>query len=331
MRSMTLSTHAQLPATSAPGWIWDILVCPDCGAPLRDTAGAGVLACEGTGCGFRSSYAGRVFNLLPRELDRFQRAEDTWRKSHFDALARSVPQMNPHQYEAFKLLNVITYYAFTSQFFFFRDYFAKTYTLRGRGLEIGGASGQLSGFVKLFYPDTEMLATDVAPINVEMGAELSELLRFGTDYLATVDAERLPFRRESFDFLCSSGMLHHLGDMRRALRQGHTVLKPGGRWYVVNELAIGSLPRKFWNSRLGAKGKWAEITGIRENSYTLGEWRTHFADAGFRIVDEYFNRNSKQKLLSWPRSLYYAAIAKLPLALVKTGIPCEVNFVLQKI
>ncbi|MEI7768743.1 MAG: class I SAM-dependent methyltransferase [Chloroflexales bacterium] len=327
---MTMPSDVRPPAASAPGWIWDILVCPECGASLHDTAGDGRLSCTSASCGFHSSYAGRVFNLLPRELDRFQRAEDAWRKGHFDQLARSVPQMSPGQYETFKLLNVITYYAFTSQFFFFRDYFAQTHTLRGRGLEIGGASGQLSGFVKLFYPETEMVATDVAPINVAMGAELADLLRFGTDCLATVDAERLPFRRESFDFLCSSGMLHHLGDMRQALRQGHTVLKPGGRWYVVNELAIGSLPRAFWNSRLGAKGQWAEVTGIRENSYTLGEWHSHFAGAGFRIVDEYFNRNPRHKLLSWARSLYYATIARLPLALVKMGIPCEVNFVLEK-
>ncbi|MBX0327756.1 methyltransferase domain-containing protein [Oscillochloris sp. ZM17-4] len=325
---MTMTTDEQRVDLSAPNWIWDLLICPECGAPLR--ADDGQLRCAGADCGFSSTYAGRVFNLLPRDLDRFQRAEDSWRTRHFDQLRKTVPQMSAVQYERFKLLNVITYYAFTSQFFFFRDYFAKTHTLRGRGLEIGGASGQLSGFVKMFYPGTEMIATDVAPINVEMGAELAGLLRFETDYLATVDAERLPFRPESFDFLCSSGMLHHLGDMRRALRQGRTVLKPGGRWYVVNELAIGSLPRRFWNSGLGAKGKWAETTGIRENSYTLGEWRAFFAGEGFRIVDTYFNRNPGQKLLSWPRSLYYAAIAKLPLALVKAGIPCEVNFVLEK-
>lgn len=315
--------------TGTPSWIWEILACPECGSPLY-TPTAGQLACSNTACGFCSTFASHVFNLLPRELDRFQHAEDSWRKTYFDQLARSVPQMKPETYQAFRLLNVITYYAFTSQFFFFRDYFAKTYTLRGRGLEIGGASGQLSGFVKLFFPDTEMVATDVAPINIEMGAELSAMLHFGTDVMATADAERLPFRRESFDFICSSGMLHHLGDMQRALRQGHSVLKPGGRWYVVNELSIGSLPRLFWNSRLGAKGKWAETTGIRENSYTLAEWRAHFTSTGFRIVDVYFNRNPQQKLLSWSRSLYYALIAKLPLAVVQAGIPCEVNFVLEK-
>ncbi|NTU80241.1 MAG: class I SAM-dependent methyltransferase [Chloroflexales bacterium] len=327
---MTTIPNGSRPVESRQEWIWSIIACPECGSPLVAEATDGGLACERSACGFRSSHRGQVYNLLPRSLDQFQHAEHNWRQQHYDRLARSVAQMSPDQYRTFRLLDTITYYSFTSQFAFFRDHFSKQHRLRGRGLEVGGSNGQLSGFVKLFYPETEMVTSDVAPVNVELAEELARLLGFGTDYFVMADAERLPFRPGSFDFLCSSGMLHHLGDMRRALRAGRAALKPGGRWYIVNELSIGALPRLFWNSRLGQKGKWALTTGIRENSYTLSEWRRFFAEQEFKIVDMYFQRDPRYKLLSWPRALYYAAVARLPLALLRAGVPCEINFVLEK-
>lgn len=315
---------------SAPNWIWDLLACPECGSPLVEDPANGQAVCTHAACGFKATYRGRRFDLLPRELDQHQRAEHDWRAAHYARLRRSVPQMSAPQFTSFKLLDMLTYYSFTSQFSFFRDYFAKKYHLQGRGLEVGGASGQLSGLVKLFYPATEMITSDVAPVNVTMAEELAAFVHFTTDYFVLADAERLPFRPTSFDFLCSSGMLHHLGDMGRALAQGQKLLKPGGRWYIVNELSIGALPRLFWNSRLGQKGQWAHQTGIRERSYTLTEWRKAFVQHGFRIVDQHFHRNPKHKLLSWPRALYYATIAKLPAGFIRAGLPCEVNFVLEK-
>lgn len=238
--------------------------------------------------------------------------------------------MNTDQARRYRLLNQITYYAFTSQYFYFRDDFSKRYRLEGRGLEIGGALGQMSGFIKLFYPATQMVTSDVAPFNLELGMELADLLGFETDYFVMADAERLPFKPETFDFICSSGMLHHLGNLPLALQKGRAVLRAGGRWYIINELGIGSLPRLIWNSQLGQKGRWADDTGIRENSYTLKEWQAFFSNQGFRIVEQRYHRNPKHKLLSWPRAFYYAVIAKLPVWMIELGIPSEVNFVLEK-
>jgi ubiquinone/menaquinone biosynthesis C-methylase UbiE len=238
--------------------------------------------------------------------------------------------MNTDQARRYRLLNQITYYAFTSQYFYFRDDFSKRYQLEGRGLEIGGALGQMSGFIKLFYPATQMVTSDVAPFNLELGMELADLLGFETDYFVMADAERLPFKPETFDFICSSGMLHHLGNLPLALQKGRAVLRAGGRWYIINELGIGSLPRLIWNSQLGQKGRWADDTGIRENSYTLKEWQAFFRNQGFRIVEQRYHRNPKHKLLSWPRAFYYAVIARLPVWMIKLGIPSEVNFVLEK-
>ena len=271
-----------------------------------------------------------MLDLLPRELDRYQKSEHDFREAIQQLSASRFPWMDEKQLTTFLLLDYLASYPFTSQYFFFKEYFSKKYQLRGRGLEIGGAMGQASGLIKLFYPDTEMVSSDVAPINITSGEKFSGLVGLDTDYFVMADAERLPFLPGSFDFLFSSGMLHHLGNLPRALEKGYAALKPDGVWYIVNELSIGSAARLFWNSRFGQKGRHGSSTGIRERSYTYKEWQQFFEDAGFRIVDTYFHRNPKHKLINWSRSLYYAVISKIPTSLIRWGIPCEVCYVLDK-
>jgi ubiquinone/menaquinone biosynthesis C-methylase UbiE len=311
-------------------WIWEILACPECGRAVEFGEGRPEICCSNESCGYVFRHDGRFFNLLPRVLDEHQAAEHAFRTKNIDRLDKKVAWMDEVQLAHYRLLNVATFYTFTSQYQFFRDIFAGRFDLQGRGLEIGGGTGHQSGFIKFFYPQTQMITSDVAPINLERGLGLAEMLGFTTDYFVLADAERIPFQPESFDFLFSSGMLHHLGDLPRALAAGYQALKPAGRWYVINELSIGSLARWFWNGRWGKKGQVARQTGIRENSYTFQEWRRFFLAQGFEIVDVFFPTASRYKLVSWSNALYYALIDKLPTALLKMGLPCEVNFVLEK-
>jgi SAM-dependent methyltransferase len=318
------------PMTIEQDWLQTIIVCPECGNALMAGLGQGDISCPNATCGYRSWRAGRVYNLLPRQLDEFQVAENDFRASIFDQYAVASSSVDQVHLNTFQILNVLCYHNVTSQYFFFRDVFAKRHQLRGRGLEIGGGTGHISGFIKLFYPGTEMVTSDIAPINMAFAEQLANRLQFDTDYFVTADAERLPFAAESFDFIFSSSMLHHLGDMRRALECGRSALKSGGRWYVINELALGSIFRLYWNGHWGTKGKLGRLWQVHENSYTFKEWITSFEQAGFCVVDVHFPRKPKYKLLSWQRALYYTSISWLPASLLKMGIPCEVNVVLQK-
>jgi ubiquinone/menaquinone biosynthesis C-methylase UbiE len=51
--------------------------------------------------------------------------------------------------------------------------------------------------------------------------------------LRTTPAEQLPFDDDTFDCVCSMGVLHHVADMRRAIAEIRRVLKPGGRLIVM--------------------------------------------------------------------------------------------------
>jgi len=275
-----------------PSWIWEILACPECGSALT-RGNTGYLACTQAGCGYHSEYQGRRFNLLPSQRDHHAQAENDFRLRLHEAFRKQFPQMSPQSLLRLHLYNRITYYGFPSNYLFMRDEFATRYQLHGRGLEIGGAAGHSGGFIRFFYPNTQIVTSDIAPFNIEVAEELARFLGFETEYFVMANAEQLPFQPNSFDFLFSSGMLHHIGDLPRALLQGWRTLKPGGRWYIINELAISGLPRRFWNSRYGLKGQQALQTGVRENSYSLAEWHQFFNQAGWRVLETHFVRDPK--------------------------------------
>ena len=47
------------------------------------------------------------------------------------------------------------------------------------------------------------------------------------------DAEALPFSDASFDMVYSNGVLHHVPDIAKAIREVFRVLKPGGIVYLL--------------------------------------------------------------------------------------------------
>lgn len=66
----------------------------------------------------------------------------------------------------------------------------------------------------------------------------------------------LPFEDASFDFVCSSGVLHHTADPARGLREITRVLRPGGRVFLL---------------LYGARGlRWPTIMAVRPHAQALG-------------------------------------------------------------
>lgn len=94
-----------------------------------------------------------------------------------------------------------------------------------RALELGCGSG-----VFLERAATSRARIVAIDLSLEMLAQVREKLSKTTSdrpRLLCADAQRLPFRDESFDVVFGSSVLHHL-DLPTALREVHRVLRRGG-------------------------------------------------------------------------------------------------------
>jgi len=104
-----------------------------------------------------------------------------------------------------------------------------------------------------------------------------------------MDAERMDFASNSFDYVWSWGVIHHSADTRGILREMHRVLRSGGEctvmvyhrswWYFY---VCGYLRRLFQN-RLGMRGGLHRVTqnatdGAIARFYTEREWRELVSD-----------------------------------------------------
>jgi SAM-dependent methyltransferase len=121
--------------------------------------------------------------------------------------------------------------------------FARFHEGRGRDvLEIGVGMGAdhlqwaQAGPSSLTGVDLTKRALDLCGERLALHGCTSRLMR--------ADAERLRFDDESFDIVYSWGVLHHTPDTRRAIREVHRVLRPGGVARVMvyhSRSVVGSL------------------------------------------------------------------------------------------
>lgn len=77
-----------------------------------------------------------------------------------------------------------------------------------------------------------MHGIDLTPNNRVLTKKRLEIYGYNSE-LTIGDAENLPYRDNSFDFVYSFGVVHHSPDTGRIISEIHRVLKPGGKCWVT--------------------------------------------------------------------------------------------------
>jgi len=104
-------------------------------------------------------------------------------------------------------------------------------SLKGkRVLEIGCGAGALSS--QLAKHGARLNAVDLTENAVKLTRRRFELRGLDGD-IRRMDAERLEFPEETFDFVWSWGVIHHSANTEAIIEQIHRVLKPGGQVSVM--------------------------------------------------------------------------------------------------
>ncbi len=102
--------------------------------------------------------------------------------------------------------------------------------------------------------DTLVAALMVGPkgraMGIDMTREMVALARenlragsFGNAFLQLASAEALPFSNQTFDVIISNGVFNLVPDKLLALQEAFRVLKPEGRFFVADQILIGTPPR----------------------------------------------------------------------------------------
>lgn len=147
-----------------------------------------------------------------------------------------------------------------------------------RILEIGCGNGwNMSRFAQRGRP---AIGLDTVPERVELA------LTHGPALLA--DGLRLPFADDSFDMIYIQHVLHHIGDVNRALAEAHRCLRTGGVLFLVE--TVEDNPIIHWGRRLYPQWLGDEVNA----PFTFAGLAMQLADSGFRV-----RKSGQYSVLFW--------------------------------
>jgi len=291
--------------------IYECLICPDCQSKLELHEH---LICRSCGRIFLSREG--VLNLLPRNLSQYDLAEEQfWSTDSKESL------------EAHPLLSLMVK---SNVILYFWEQILPKLKLQGKVLEIGSGLGWLSSLVKLKFPETYVIATDVATAALLKSVQVSRFLDLEIDCFITSKVEQLPFENGFFDYVIGSAILHHTSPYK-ALRQIFRVLKENGTYIGIGELSIPRVLGFLWGSGfLMGSGHREKELGVKEGNYSFDQWRRFFEEAGFKDVRFSLERNPRYKQYSWFVNSYYQVVSRLPESLVERYLACSMGITAKK-
>jgi SAM-dependent methyltransferase len=158
-----------------------------------------------------------------------------------------------------------------------------------RCLDIGTGAGHTAA--RLAEARAEVIGLDPSPGMLDAARRRygeSAGLRFVE---APGDATGLP--GASFDVVTARHTLHHHADPRATLREVARVLRPGGRFVLVDEIT----PDPRVEAWLDAVSRARDATHVR--AYGLDAWRAMLADAGLRWVTGDAHTRYRMEVDAW--------------------------------
>ncbi|MEM1504745.1 methyltransferase domain-containing protein [Domibacillus sp. 8LH] len=110
-------------------------------------------------------------------------------------------------------------------------------------------------------------------------------------FYVAADAEALPFLPHTFDAVTCRIAAHHFPNPRLFVQEAARVLKPGGRFVLIDNIAPEDPALDAFVNRLESLRDHSHV-----RSYTIPEWKGWFQEAGFSLVKE----QVRKKELGYP-------------------------------
>jgi ubiquinone/menaquinone biosynthesis C-methylase UbiE len=124
----------------------------------------------------------------------------------------------------------------------------------------------------------QIMVTDLTPTMLETARTFLLSQGVTNAQFQLADAENLPFAAASFDRVTCRIAPHHFPNVGKAVQEVARVLKPGGLFLLIDNIAPDDPELDTFNNTVE---KWRDHSHGR--SYTQGEWQTFFAQAGLLV------------------------------------------------
>jgi ubiquinone/menaquinone biosynthesis C-methylase UbiE len=181
-------------------------------------------------------------------------------------------------------------------------------------LEIGGSTGR--DLVNYFgYESNLCIELDINPFL----DEASEIIMTEKKYYyerIRASMTLLPFKNETIDFIFGSATFHHIDNPAECFKEVYRVLKPGGKFCILNERTLSELKPSL--KEMISK----ELEYAHEHAFFWNEWENFLKESGFTvksfrpsyfsypvIIERTYGKEKPKNKLGWIRYFYYKTMS----------------------
>lgn len=113
-----------------------------------------------------------------------------------------------------------------------KDILKRTKLKKGKILDLGCGYGGLIGVLNEFLPNMDYKGIDASQWIIEFGKKLHK--KNSNITLIKCNAEKLPFKKNTFDIILCRDVIHHLKNPIKVLKEMQRVTKKEGLIYIVD-------------------------------------------------------------------------------------------------
>lgn len=198
----------------------------------------------------------------------------------------------------------------------YKEYFNRSQSI----LELGAGQGWASCIVKKYFPDKQVLTSDISKYAIESAKKWEYIFKIALDQKFYCSSYDIPLDDKTLDLVFCFESAHHFVKHRKTLKEIHRVLKDGGVCLYLHEPSCRQYLYKLAFERVNRRRP-----EVPEDVLLFKKIQKIASQIGFTTDIHFDPTPSNRRPVE---TLYYLLLEKLPL--LRYYFPCSVDFTFKK-